>query len=263
MKNDPFRDGPLRQALCDLFNGKNDATEETLRQYLAADPLDPLAHSFRAASLFYAFAAPRMGLRHGRLMWAALSGGIGLPEDIGKLRAALQEARRLATLDLEEDARDENALLALCTAEGVERDLLVLGCGRPLAALQCARASTFYARRLLQVNPCAYDAYYIIGFSEYALASVPAALRSIARIPGIIGQTGRAVQFLQAAAREGWYLRDLARQVLVGVYLWDDKPHDAARVLEGLVRDFRGNPVYSAALEELAMQKPGFQESIS
>jgi hypothetical protein len=87
--------------------------------------------------------------------------------------------------------------------------------------------------------------------SEYVLSQVPAIIRPFARIPGVLGQKRRAIQFLEAAARSGHYLQDFARQMLVTIYLEERRPRDAIRLLEGLVKDFANNAAYRAELERL------------
>ena len=171
-----------------------------LKGYVAASPRDPLGFSLSAAVPFYHFVGSRLRPHGGGSVQDMILGkGIGIPANIHQVGAALQQARRLAEVDLQADPRDQNALLALCIVECVERDAQVLLYKRWMASLKPAQGAGLHARQLLEVNPEAHDAYYVIGFSEYVLAHVPAIIRPFARIPGVLGEKPRAIQFLEAA----------------------------------------------------------------
>jgi hypothetical protein len=81
---------------------------------------------------------------------------------------------------------------------------------RWVAGLEHAREASLQARRLLEVNSEAYDAYYVIGLSEYVLAQIPALLRPFAKIPGVVGDRSRAAKFLEAVAGADCYFQDFA-----------------------------------------------------
>jgi hypothetical protein len=235
-----------------MFNARADASRAALKGYIAATPRDPLGHSLSAAVAFYCFAGNRLRQKsRTSIHETVLFAGIGVPADIHEVRSAIQRARALAHIDLEADPLDQNALVALCIAEGVDRDVLALAYRRWMTSLEHAQAASLHARRLLQVNPRAHDAYYVIGLSEYVLSRMPSFLRAFTKIPGVVGQMPRAIQFLEATANGGCYLRDFARQMLVTIYLEDRKPREAVRILEDLTRDFTGNAGYRAELERL------------
>ena len=135
---------------------------------------------------------------------------------------------------------------------GVERDACVLVYKRWMRALKHAQEASLQARRLLEADARAYDAYYVIGLSEYVLAQVPGWVRPFAKIPGVVGDRRRGVQFLEAAARDDCYFRDFARQMLLGIYVEMNRVKDAVQMAEGLVKDFPCNAGYRAELERLS-----------
>lgn len=252
MKPDPFRDGPLLWTLRYMFNDQFEEGRAALKDYLAMAPLDPLAHGLSAAVLLYHHAGSKFATGRGHSIFHAMtSAGIEMPANIGEIEGSIQESRRLARIDLEADRTDQNALLALCMAEGTARDSAALLYRRWVSSLDYARAAGASARRLLEVNAGAYDAYYVIGISEYVLSRLPGIVGMFATIPGIVGDMTRAVQFLEATAAQGYYLRDFARQALVSIHMEHRRAKDAVRVLEGLTRDFPGNSGYRAELAKL------------
>jgi hypothetical protein len=246
-------DEALRTAVRRMFNSELEASEAILAGCVAKAPGDPLAHSLSAAVPFYHFVGSRLRPHGGESMQDLILGkGTGRPAGIDHIAMMVQRARRLAGADLSANPRDQNALLAMCVAEGVERDVRVLVYKRWMAGLEHAREAGRHARRLLEVNREAYDAYYVIGLSEYVLSQVPELLRPVARIPGVVGERRRAVQFLEAAARDGCYFQDFARQMLVTIYVEERRMGDALRVAEGLARDFPGSVGFRAELERLS-----------
>jgi hypothetical protein len=236
---------PLRVALRHLFNSEFEESLEVLKRYVAVCPHDPLGHALSAAVPFYHFVGNRLQPHGSASMQELIIGkSIDLPPNFAQINDFLQQARRFTQ-------NDPNSLLALCIVEAIERDALGLFHKRWMASLKHAQAAAMHARRLLDTDPKAYDAYYVIGFSEYILSQLPAFIRPFTRIPGIVGQKSRAIQFLEAAARSGRYLQDFARQMLVTIFLEERRPNDAVKVLETLAKDFPGNDGYSTELQKL------------
>ena|SRR5580704_4318516 len=241
MAADPFQPGPLLEAVHHLFNGDFALSQTILQEQVAARPLDPLGYSLSAAAPFYHFVGNQFRSNHGSSIQSMIMGkGMAMPEAMRQdLARLLQHARQLAG-----KSEDQNSALALCVAEGVYRDLTALVFRRWNTSLDHAKLANLHAQRLLKLNPSAYDAYFVIGFSEQMLAQIPMVFKPFTKIPGIVGHTGRAIQFLEAAAASGWFFRDFARQMLVTVYKSERRPQDALRIMSGLVEDFPGNALF-------------------
>ena len=248
MASDQFPNGPLRSAVQYLFNDDVQTSRTLLGEYVVAAPQDPLGYSLSAALCFYHLVAGRLQTHHGNSIRHMILGqGIGLTPDLKQeLGSCLHRAQALAQADLAANSQDQNAIFALCVAEGVNRDIMALVFKRWSPSFRHAQAATLRARQLLHLNPNAYDAYFVIGFSEYMIQEIPAIFRPFAKIPGIVGQTGRAIEFLDAAVRGGDYLREFARQMLVTVYAENGRERDALQVLGELTRDFPNNRAYQA-----------------
>jgi len=252
MKPDLFQDGPLREAVRAMFNGQLESSESQFKGYMTMKPRDPLGCALSVAVPFYHFVGNRMQPHgSGTIKDLIVGKGIAVPPDFARTQESLLQARRLAEIDLDADPRDQNAMLALSIVEGVERDALVLFHKRWMDSLKHAQAAGLHAKHLLEVNAKAYDAYYVVGLSEYVIAQIPAFLRPFAKIPGIVGRKSRAIDFLEAAAGAGCYLQDFARQMLVTIYLEEGRKQDAVRLLESMAGDFPDNTGYGAELARL------------
>jgi len=253
MASDQFPNGPLRAAVQHLFNDEVQASRALLREYMVRAPLDPLGYSLSAALVFYHFIAGRLQSQYGNSIRHMILGqGIGMNAGLkNELGIHLHRAQALAQIDLASNPKNQNATFALCVVEGVNRDIMALVFKRWLLSFRHAQAATLCARQLLGLNPEAYDAYFVIGLSEYLIQEIPAIFRPFTKIPGIVGQTGRAIQFLDAAARRGDYFREFARQMLVTVYTENGREPDALQMLSELTRDFPNNRAYQAEWAKL------------
>ncbi len=159
--------------------------------------------------------------------------------------------------------RDQNATFALCVAEGVSRDIMALVFKRWLLSFRHAQAATHQATQLLAINPKAYDAYFVIGFSEYLVQEIPIIFRPFTQIPGIVGQTSRAIQFLEAASTGGDYFKEFAAQLLVTVYEDVGRLSEAINTLTRLTTAFPNNLSYQAEFEKLSLKQKNLHTPIS
>ncbi|MBV8550239.1 MAG: hypothetical protein JOY54_02985 [Acidobacteriaceae bacterium] len=253
MTSDASCEGPLRLAVRHLFNSDLSASQRLLKEYVAAKPQDPLGYSLSAAVPFYNLVANQLSTHYANSIRSMISGGrIGVPPAmLLELGNNLQRSKTQAQLDLSSNPKDENAAFALCVAAGVERDIAALAFKRWMVSFQHAKTATLRARHLLALNPEAYDAYFVIGFSEHLIQEIPMIFRPFAKIPGIVGQTSRAIQFLEAAATGGQYFREFARQTLLTVYSEAGRQDDVSRILYGLTKEFPGNDRYRAEWTKL------------
>jgi hypothetical protein len=239
----PFPEGPLREAVRHLFNSDLQSSQSLLSAYLREFPHDPLAHALTAAAPFYHYVSMRIPEQDTRSIVGVLLGpGIPMPQALQKeIGATLRRAQTLAAKCLAAD--DPAAILALCIVEGVNRDGLALVSKRWSAAQAHAERAHILARRLLEREPLAHDAYFVFGSTEYLISRIPAPVRALARIPGVAGDRKKAIQFCRTAAESGWYFREFARRTLVNLYVEEGRLSDALKLLGELVGEFPGNPM--------------------
>jgi hypothetical protein len=248
----PFEDGPRRQAVRLLFSGHLPECEAMLAAYVQEFPKDPLGHTLRAGLPFYHHVAGKIRWQQAGASGLASSNGIPLPPALqDTISASLKEAQALAQADLARRPNDQNAVLALAIGESVSRDVMAVVFKKWATSLKHAQQAHIQARRLLELNPQAHDAYFVFGFSENLLSKVPSIFRPFAKIPGAVGKRDRAILFLEAAASGGFYYREFARQMLISLYLEDKRPQDALKAVTSLANDFPNNGSFQAELAKL------------
>jgi hypothetical protein len=244
-----------------LINSDPVAGCAVLAGYLGEYPDDPLAHALHAAVRFYHDVSLRIPRRDTQSIVGVLLGpGIAMPRALQKeIGNDLRRARTLAAKVLASRAGDPGALLALCVAEGVNRDGLALVSKRWSASIEHAQRAHLIARRLLEHEPLAHDAHFVFGSTEYLVSRVPAPVRPFVHIPGVTGDRRKAIGYCQIAAESGLYFREFARRTLVNLYVEEERFSEALRLLGELVEEFPGNPMLRAdwvGLQARTRRKP-------
>jgi hypothetical protein len=169
--------------------------------------------------------------------------------------AELSVAKRTAQRELAKAPDDQNALLADVMAHGLEADYLSLIDHRDLAALSVVKEGRTLALRLIQTHPDCYDAYLAIGVENYLLSLKPAPVRWVLSWSGAQTNKGEGIAKLRLTADKGNLLQPYARMLLAVAALRDNDRPQAARLLEGLVREFPHNRLYAAELARVKGSK--------
>jgi hypothetical protein len=242
---------PLSLALNQIYNSRFEQSRQTLEIYSGQHPTDPLAYALTAATYLFADLA-RSGALNTDLLGVvggkqeSLNPASRLPFD-----AAVHQARRCAAAALKTDPDDQNSLLAVVIASGVQRDYLALIDHRYRESYDYIKESESYSARLLKVNPCAYDAYFTKGFTEYLIGSMPLVLRWFMKIDGLLCTRQQGLQDLQLAAGRGHYLKPFAQMMLAMFYLKEKQTAKTEELLTDLTHDFPENPTFRTELLKL------------
>lgn len=173
------------------------------------------------------------------------------PETKRAFDEELKAGRRSAERILARAPDDQNALLADVMAHGLEADYLSLIEHRDLAALSVVKEGRALAIRLLNAHPDCYDAYLAIGVENYLLSLKPAPVRWILNWSGAQTSKQEGIAKLRLTADKGDLLQPYARMLLAVAALRDNDRTNAARILEGLVREFPHNRLYTAELARI------------
>ncbi|MGA3202875.1 MAG: hypothetical protein ABSF12_10335 [Bryobacteraceae bacterium] len=181
-----------------------------------------------------------------------------LAADPGVKRAFDEElagGRRSAERVLAHAPDDQNALLADVMAHGLEADYLSLIEHRDLAALGVVKEGRVLAVHLANSHPDCYDAYLAIGVENYLLSLKPAPVRWILGWAGAQTNKDVGIAKLRLTAEKGTLLQPYARMLLAVAALRDNDRGTAARILEGLAREFPHNRLYRTELERIKSAK--------
>jgi hypothetical protein len=226
-----------------------------LDRYIAVHPDEALPYAFRASAyLFYEL--DRLDVLASEFLMdddllVAKTRPDPDPAVRKKFLAALDDAQRRAEATLKSNPNDRLALFAMVVASGVSTDYMALVEKRQMGSLGPAKRGNGYAQRLLKLDPTFYDAYLTSGFSEYMIGSLPFFIRWFVHFDSVEGDKRRGVHQLEMVARDGHYLKPLAKVFLGIIDLREKKPREAQKLLGELVHDYPANPLYRKELDKL------------
>lgn len=161
-----------------------------------------------------------------------------------KLFAETAEARRLAGLRLATEPWDRDAMFAMCMATGIETDYTMLVEKRYFRSFSLSRESQMYARRLLSLDPPAYDAHLTLGATEYIVGSMNFFFRIFVRFDQIKGSKDQAIEHLTEVVEHGRYFPAFAKILLAVIHLREKRPAVALNLLTELSRDYPENQLF-------------------
>jgi hypothetical protein len=245
----------IDDALHSLYDFDFPAAHATLNSYIALHPQEPLPYAFRGAAYLFS-ELDRLGALESEFLTdddRLVEKTRPLPDPAIRKQflQAVDDAQKRAEAVLKGDPNDRDALFAMCVASGVSTDYMALVEKRQISSLSPAKRGNAYAQRLLKLDPKFYDAYLTAGFSEYMIGSLPFFIRWFIHFDNVDGDKQRGVRNLELVAREGHYLRPLAKVFLGIIDLREKKPQEARRLLAELAHDYPRNPLYRKELDKL------------
>jgi len=235
-----------------MYNYDFQGTHAILDEYLRSHPEDPLAHSVRgAAYLFSEF--DRMKILE--MEFFADDDRVtdkkrAKPDPAARARLfqVTGEAKKLAKARLALDGNERDALMAYCLASAVETDYAGLVDKKYFQSYSLSKETQRYARRLLSLNPPAYDGYLTLGAVEYVVANLNFFFRLFIRFDGIEGSRQKSIENLKKVVEGGRYLSPYAKILMAVVYLREKQPQKALVLMKEMEQDFPENPLIPAEI---------------
>ncbi len=255
----------LQLALDDLYESNFQGSRQALTEFAAAHPQDPLPYSLKAATYLFA-ELDRAGVLRGDFMRddGNLQDAVEYHPDktnAAALDDAVKQTRKYARSLLLIDPADRNALLAMCIVTGVQRDYLALVEHKLRESYSFIRESNVYAKRLLQSDPTAYDAYLTKGFTEYLVANLPFYLRWMMSLDSVTGTREEGLSDLEIAAQSGQYLRPFAQLLLAMFYLREKKEDKTEELLAQLTTEYPLNKTFRSEYDKLRAKRAAIHKT--
>ncbi len=173
------------------------------------------------------------------------------PEVKKRFLGALAEARRLAEAVLAKNPKDKSALFVLSQNYALEANYLFMVDKSYIGALRAGNKARKYSDELREIDPQYVDAYLVAGVQEYVVGSLPWAVRALVAFGGIHGSKEKGRAWVERVADDGDKLQTEAKVLLALLYRRERRPLDAAKVLEGLIKQFPRNYVLRLELASM------------
>lgn len=108
-------------------------------------------------------------------------------------------------------------------------------------ALKHGKAAYEIQRSIVAEDPDFVDSYLTLGSYEYVVGNLPWYIKWLATLAGYHGTEARGFEYVSRAAREGFFIRDEARVLLMVMYVREDENRYALEVARQLHRRYPQN----------------------
>ena len=138
-----------------------------------------------------------------------------LTQDFNDLTRA---ATRLATTRLRLNPRDPQTLYVLGATESLKASFAATVERRFMAALRSGSSGVERHRDVIKLDPNFRDAELTIGMYDFIVGNLPLPARILAGIAGVRGSKKRGIQTIERVAKDGQWMRDDAKVLLIAIY---------------------------------------------
>ncbi|MBN9661788.1 MAG: hypothetical protein J0H49_26570 [Acidobacteria bacterium] len=163
------------------------------------------------------------------------------PEDNREFHRNIAAATDRANALLARNPNNPAALYSLGVSYGLKASYDFLVRKAWFASLRESSTARKLHTRAAELEPSNADALLMHGIQQYAIASLPAALRMLGAVAGLRGDKDAGLRTLERVAAEGTCSSTEARLLLFTLYRHEKRPWSAMSVLYGLRRDYPRN----------------------
>ena len=182
------------------------------------------------------------------------------PRVVDQFRALTRQARVLAEARLKQYPRDAEALYFLGATQGLKASFEEAVERRHFAALKDGSDAVDKHREVIKLDPSYHDAELSIGLYDFTVGSLPLPVKIAAGVFGFRGSKKRGLATIERVAREGRWVRDDAKTLLILLYNREKRFAEAAAVARELTAKYPRNYLYrleaaDALVSQAAMER--------
>ena len=256
----------LRSAFEHLYNLEFPAGRDLFREVVAAEPDSATARAFLASALLYEILA-RQGTLQSHLFvtsnkFLGQSRPLPDPEFKRHFQEVVEEAQRLARQRLKRNPSDADGLFALGLTYANLANYAVAVEGKHFHGVRQGEKAYKYHQKLRRLHPEIHDTGVVLGVRDYVTGSLPRMHRFLLFFLGAGGNRQRGLEYLEAAAERGEFLRTYARVLLSVARIREGELEGAARVLETLHADYPRNSLFSLELARLYRTQRRYRQAV-
>ena len=242
-----------------LFNLDYETARKSFKEMAAAFPNYPAGPQFLADSLWietlYQTRRLQSSLYGGDDTFYSTSDDKVDPAIIDQFRTFTRQARQLAEARLKQSPRDVEALYFLGAIEGLKASFEEAVERRHFAALKDGSDAVDRHREVLKLDPNYHDAEITIGLYDFTVGSLPLPIKLIAGVAGFRGSKKRGLATLERVAKEGRWVHDEAKTLLIVLYTREKRYAEAAAIARELAAKYPPNYLYRLeAADALVLQ---------
>ncbi|MDX6385886.1 MAG: hypothetical protein QOK48_3459 [Blastocatellia bacterium] len=231
-----------------LFNLDYETARKSFKEMAVAFPKYPAAPQFLADSLWietlYQTRRLQSSLYGGDDTFYSTSDDKADPAVVTQFRDLTRQARQLAEARLKLYPRDVEALYFMGAIEGLKASFEEAVERRHFAALKDGSDAVDRHREVIKLDPNYHDAEITIGLYDFTVGSLPLPVKLIAGVAGFRGSKKRGLATLERVTKEGNWIRDEARTLLIVLYTREKRFAEAAAYAKELAAKYPRNYLY-------------------
>jgi hypothetical protein len=181
------------------------------------------------------------------------------PRVVDQFRTWTRQARQLAEARLKTDPRDVEALYFLGVVEGLKASFEEAVERRHFAALKDGGDAVDRHRQVLKLDPSFHDAEITVGLYDYVVGSLPLPVKIVAGVAGFRGSKKRGLATLERVAKEGHWVRDDAKSLLIVLYTREKRFADVAEVARELAARYPRNYLYRLEIADALVSQAALE----
>ena len=242
-----------------LFNLDYESARKSFKEMAVAFPNYPAGPQFLADSLWvetlYQTRRLQSSLYGSDDTFYSTSDDKADPKIVDQFRNLTRQARLLAEARLKQFPRDPEALYFLGATEGLKASFEEAVERRHFAALKDGSDAVDRHREVIKLDPNYHDAEITIGLYDYTVGALPLPVKLIAGVAGFRGSKKRGLATLERVAREGRWVHDEAKTLLIVLYTREKRYAEAAALARELGARYPRNYLYRLeAADALVLQ---------
>jgi len=242
-----------------LFNLDYESARKSFKEMAVAFPDYPAGPQFLADSLWvetlYQTRRLQSSLYGSDDTFYSTSDDKADPKIVDQFRNLTRQARLLAEARLKQFPRDPEALYFLGATEGLKASFEEAVERRHFAALKDGSDAVDRHREVIKLDPNYHDAEITIGLYDYTVGALPLPVKLIAGVAGFRGSKKRGLATLERVAKEGRWVHDEAKTLLIVLYTREKRYADAAALARELAARYPPNYLYRLeAADALVLQ---------
>jgi hypothetical protein len=177
------------------------------------------------------------------------------PRLINEFRNLTRQARTLTEARLKQFPKDTEALYFMGAIEGLKAAFEESIERRHFAALKDGSDAVDRHREVIKLDPNYHDAEITIGLYDYTVGALPLPVKLIAGVAGFRGSKKRGLATLERVAKEGRWVHDEAKTLLIVLYTREKRYAEAAVLARELGKRYPRNYIYRLeAADALVLQ---------
>jgi tetratricopeptide (TPR) repeat protein len=242
-----------------LFNLDYETARRSFKEMTATFPNYPGGPQFLADSLWietlYKTRRLQSSLYGGDDSFYSTGDDKADPQVVEQFRALTRQARLLTETRLKQSPRDTEALYFLGAIEGLKASFEEAVERRHFAALKDGSDAVDRHREVIKLDPSYHDAEITIGLYDFTVGSLPLPVKLLAGVAGFRGSKKRGLAALERVAKEGHWVHDEAKTLLIVLYTREKRFAEAAAIAKELAAKYPPNYLYRLeAADALVLQ---------